>query len=265
MQNSRYKMSPIRHAGLRSALTDKQLRELETASFRKSFNAGQLIFKEGDKTTHSFIVMSGALKLSKIHPNGESHIIGLMFPDDLLCGTFKRRQTCSAEAATDLELCIIPHEAFLNLLEEAPKFERVLFRAALSELEACHDWMLLLRGCTAYQRVAGFLRLLAKRARPKDACAERDDRHPVRFTLPLTRREIACLLDMTEETVSRQMSLMKKQAIIELRPTREVVVPDPGLLAADTESGFRGAGASSNGHSAFANLAGGFAINLPYG
>ena len=124
---------------------------------------------EGDITTHSLIVLFGALKLAKVHPDGERHIIGLMFPDDLLCGTFKSHQTCSAEAATDVELCAIPLEILSNLCAEAPGLERVLFRAALSELEAGHDWIMLLRGCSAYQRVAGFLRLLAKRGQQDSA------------------------------------------------------------------------------------------------
>lgn len=235
---------PIKHRGIRTVLTEDQLRKLEGAARRKTFKAGEIIFMEGDITTHSFIVVSGALKLTKVHPDGERHVIGLMFPDDLLCGMFKSHQTCSAEAATDLELCAMPLESLSSLTAEAPGLERVLFRAALSELEGGHDWILLLRGCSAYQRVAGFLRLLAKRG-------QQDDSGSVRFTLPLSRAEIASFLGITIETVSRQMTLLKKRAIIELpvsRDSREVIVPNLALLAAHAEREQLGGSAGDFAH-----------------
>ncbi len=241
-------------------LTDEQLRKLEGASRRKSFKAGEPIFNEGDRTTHSFIVTSGALKLTKLHPDGERHVIGLMFPDDLLCGTFKPNYTCSAEAATDLVLCAMPLDTVIGLFDEAPKLERVLFRAALCELEASHDWMLLLRGCSAYQRVAGFLRLLAKRAQPGSRSAGREHAAGVRFTLPLSRAEIAGFLGITIETVSRQMTLMKKTAVIELpssHDNREVIVRNLALLSAHAERDFSGGGCPQASQPAFAAAAGG--------
>jgi CRP/FNR family transcriptional regulator len=238
---------PIRHRGIRNVLAEDQLHKLEGAARRKTFTAGEIVFMEGDITTHSFIVVSGALKLTKIHPDGERHVIGLMFPDDLLCGIFKSQQSCSAEAATDLELCAIPHEMLSSLTAEAPGLERVLFRAALSELEGGHDWILLLRGCSAYQRVAGFLRLVAKRGQQNESGG-------VHFSLPLSRAEIASFLGITIETVSRQMTLMKKRAIIELpasRDSREVIVPNVALLAAHAErEQLGGSSAGAFGHPA---------------
>ncbi len=239
---------PIGHRGIRTVLTEDQLHKLEGVSRRKSFKAGELIFMEGDITTHSFIVLSGVLKLTKIHPDGERHVIGLMFPEDLLCGVFKSHQTCSAEAATGLELCAIPLETLSSLIAEAQGLERVLFRAALSELEGGHDWILLLRGCSAYQRVAGFLRLLAKRG-------QLDEAGGVRFTLPLSRAEIASFLGITIETVSRQMTLMKKRGVIELpasRDSRDVHVPNLALLATHAEREQSGNGSGGSGGSASA-------------
>ena len=239
MQTDHCKTPPLAHRGIRSALTGKQLSKLKSASGQESFQAGELIFKEGDRPAHSFIMISGVLKLTKIHADGERHIVALMFPGDLLCGTFKPRQTCSAEAATDLKVCAMPLETIQDLLDEAPKFERVLLQAAMHQLEACQEWMLLLRGCPAYQRVAGFLYLLAKRAQPRIDFAQLGGTVPLRFILPLSRAEIAGFLGITIETVCRQMTLMKKHAVIELPPcrdNREVIVPDLRFLAAHAKS-----------------------------
>jgi CRP/FNR family transcriptional regulator len=230
----------VAHEGIRSALTEPQLSKLEAASELRTLKAGELLFSEGDKATHSFAVLSGAVKLTKTHPDGESRIIGLMFEGDLLCGTCGPLRTCSAEAGTDLELCAIPVEATSRLAGEAPKLERVFFQAALAELEARHDWMLLLRGSTAFQRVAGFFRLLIKRACPRGSGGRQGYPEPVHLTLPLSRAEIASFLDVTLETVSRQLTLMKKAGLIEFSSMRQVTVPDIWLLAAHAESSFQG-------------------------
>ena len=176
-----YNAYPIRHQGIRSVLNEDQMRKVEAVARRKSFKSGELIFMEGDITTHSYIVLSGALKLTKVHPDGERHITGLMFPEDLLCGLFKSHQTCSAEAATDVELCANPLEILSSLCAEAGAGTRLVPRG-LERAESRDDWILLLRGCSAYQRVAGFLRLVAKRG-------QQDQTGGVRFTLPLSRAE----------------------------------------------------------------------------
>jgi CRP/FNR family transcriptional regulator len=49
--------------------------------------------------------------------------------------------------------------------------------------------------------------------------------------LPLTRSELADYLGLTLETVSRMIGKLKRKGLIELRSTREVIVPDIELLA----------------------------------
>ncbi len=221
----------ITHDGLRSVLTDEQLCELETASRRRVLTADELIFREGGIADDVFVITSGTVKFTKIHPNKQSYIIGLMFPGEIICEVFKPRHTFSAAAATDVELCVIPPDALSHLLKSTPQVERALFRASLIELEACHDWTFLLRGCFSYQRLALFLWLLAMRAQPQSNGTQQNKVVTVQLFLPLSRAEIAGFLDITIETISRQMTLMKKRGIIEVRGSREVIIPNIGLLA----------------------------------
>ena len=58
--------------------------------------------------------------------------------------------------------------------------------------------------------------------------------------LPLTREAMADYLGLTLETVSRQMSALKRDGIIELQGKRHVIVPDYDRLleeAADDSDG----------------------------
>ena len=53
---------------------------------------------------------------------------------------------------------------------------------------------------------------------------------PVRLTLPLTREAMADYLGLTLDTVSRQMSALKRDGLIELEGKRQVLIPDFAAL-----------------------------------
>ena len=50
------------------------------------------------------------------------------------------------------------------------------------------------------------------------------------FDLPLTREEMADYLGLTLETVSRQISALRKDGVISLDGKRHVTVPNFGVL-----------------------------------
>ena len=54
------------------------------------------------------------------------------------------------------------------------------------------------------------------------------------FDLPLTREEMADYLGLTLETVSRQISALKKDGLIELEGKRHVSVPNFDRLLEET-------------------------------
>ena len=56
----------------------------------------------------------------------------------------------------------------------------------------------------------------------------------VAFDLPLTREAMADYLGLTLETVSRQMSGLKKDGVIRLEGKRHIVIPDFDILLDET-------------------------------
>jgi CRP/FNR family transcriptional regulator len=58
----------------------------------------------------------------------------------------------------------------------------------------------------------------------------------VTIDLPLTREAMSDYLGLTLETVSRQISALKREGIILLEGKRQVVVPDMARLLAQTGS-----------------------------
>jgi len=93
----------------------------------------------------------------------------------------------------------------------------------LDELDAARDWMLLLGRKTARERIASFMAILVRRAAALERRAPGDG---FVFTLPLTREAIADYLGLTIETVSRQITALKKAGVIEFDGSRTCRVPD---------------------------------------
>jgi CRP/FNR family transcriptional regulator len=78
------------------------------------------------------------------------------------------------------------------------------------------------------KKVAGFLMDIADRFRTSGCRATAIG--PVTFDLPLTRGEMANLLGLTIETVSRHLTKLVEAGLIALPSARGVTIRDPGAM-----------------------------------
>lgn len=224
----------IRHRAVCGALNDEELVELGRIGRIRQFKAGDVILADEEPTTFFANIVSGVIKLEKSSSDGRQQIVGLVFPPDFLGRAFSKANPYFAQAATDVEACTFPHTAFEQLLRKHPGLEHRLFENTLCELDSAREWMFVLGRKSAQEKVASFLHLIAKR-QPMIGCSHSglstDGPHAARFELPLTRADIADFLGLTIETVSRQLSNLKRQGTIQLMSGREVLVPDLHRLA----------------------------------
>lgn len=219
----------VRYRGLCSTLSGEQRDRLSAIGRRRIVPANHYIFRDGDEALSFGSILSGVVKLIKTTADGEQHIIGLMYAPDFLGHTFSKNHRFSAAAATEVVLCAFPRAPFARLLGDYPAIERWLFEFTAKELDLCRDWTLMLGRKSSYERVASLLLTIARRAR-YTGCSPLP-RNYAQFELPLTRSELADYLGLTLETVSRMIGQLKRKGIIELRSTREVIVPDIEQLA----------------------------------
>ena len=224
----------IRHRAICGALNAKDLARINLMARQKSYRAGETIFFEGDEVDYFGNVLSGVVKLGKLLPDGRQQIVGLQFASDFLGRAFKDKATCHAEAATDVELCIFPRKPFEALLNDSHDLEDRLFAKTLDELDAARDWLLLLGRQSAREKVARFLLMIARRI-PNIGCGAGEDADMIRFNLPLSRADMADFLGLTIETVSRQITRLKIDNLIEVEQNRTITVPSVSRL--ETASG----------------------------
>ena len=218
----------VRHRSLCAALTSEEIAGLNRISQRRNFASGEVVALEGDETFAHGNVVSGVAKLVRGLEDGREQIVGLLFPSDFMGRPLAPGQGAphTIQAATKLELCVFPREPFDALIADHPALERKLLERTLGELDAARDWMLLLGRKTAAERVATFLHTIARRSR-EVGCEP-----AAGFDLPLTRQDMADFIGLTIETVSRQVTKLRKDGVIVLEGNRRIARVDMARLAA---------------------------------
>jgi CRP/FNR family transcriptional regulator len=189
----------------------------------KRFAPGRVILRDHEEPDYFANVVEGVVKLTKTLSDGRQQIVGLQFPSDFLGRPFRQRSPYFAEAATEVTLCTFERNRFEGLMQQFPGIERRLFEHTLNELNAAQDWMVLLGRKSAAEKLASFLLMVARKTR-QTGCTTAEGLDFARFDLALSRNEIADYLGLTIETVSRQMTSLKRRGIIALEGPRTVVV-----------------------------------------
>ncbi|AJC82413.1 transcriptional activator FnrN (plasmid) [Rhizobium etli bv. phaseoli str. IE4803] len=211
-----------RHGVVCGALSAGQLSELSRHSLRRKVDAGCEIIAQGSENSFYSNIMRGVVKLCRVMSDGRQQIVGLQFAPDFVGRPFVRESTLSAEAATDAEICVFPRNLLERMILETRELQRSLHAQALNELDAAREWMLTLGRRTAEEKVASLLHLIAAHAETATSTA---------FDLPLSRAEIADFLGLTIETVSRQLTRLRKEGVIRIENIRHITVPDMDALA----------------------------------
>ncbi len=216
-----------RHKGMCGVLEPDQLMELARTAHKARVEPGSELI--GDSTEiHSYAnIMRGVVKLTKVLEDGRQQVVGLQFAPDFLGRLYGDENAVAAEAASDVELCVVPRAALETLVARYPALEHRLMRQTLRELDEARDWMVTLGRKTAQEKVASFLYLIATHADP-DGRVEGS----VAYDLPLSRLDIADFLGLTIETVSRQLTRLRRSEIIRITNTRHVEIPDLARLGA---------------------------------
>lgn len=149
-----------------------------------------------------FAVKKGALKAYQVEAAGREIIRGFYFMGDVIGyeAIYNKEYLYTVAALSDVELCEIPYDKFLKLLQTRPKLqERILYLMSRELTVGTYT-----TAVPAEQRLAAFLLDVKKRLRCVAGCLE----------LPMSRQDIGNYLSLTAETVSRILSRFHQQGLI---------------------------------------------------
>ena len=214
----------VRNRAICAGLEPDELDALGQLGRKQRVMKGQTVVWEGDDSVVVANVIEGVLKVSMSISDGREQIVGLVFASDFIGRPFGQQNPYSVTALTDAELCIFSRSTFDSFARQHPELEHKLLRRTLTELDRAHEWMLLLGKKTATERIATLL--LEMSARLGETGCSADKNALDRFELPLDRQQMGDVLGLTIETVSRQLSLLKADGVINLPDRRTVAIQD---------------------------------------
>lgn len=221
----------IRHRAVCATCNEDELRQLEDIKYYRTFEAGQTIMFEGDEMQFVASVVKGAARLSRTLPDGRLQMLGLLLPSDFIGRPGRDRVAYDVEAIQTVTLCCFRRKPFEEMVENTPHIGQRLLTMSLDELDVAREWMMLLGRKTAREKISCLLSLVGRRTAALNLRPVADG---LSFEMPITREAMGEYLGLTIETVSRQMTALRKDGIIAVTGSRAITVPDLGRLMAET-------------------------------
>lgn len=219
----------VRHVAICGVLDGGELAQFRRSGATIDRAAGETVFFEGERATHVYNLTKGALRLSKLLPDGRRQIAGFLFPGDFLGITMEDEHAFTAEAMTNSTLCQFARSRFDGFVDTHPHLERRLYAIAARELAAARQQVVLLGRKTATEKVASFLLMLASGSSRRGLAKDAD------VVIPMSRSDIADYLGLRIETVSRELSALKASRVIQMTSMHSVRLVDRNRLAAISE------------------------------
>jgi CRP/FNR family transcriptional regulator, anaerobic regulatory protein len=222
----------VRNRAICAALDSSELTVLNTIGRRRNLLAGESLMWEGEDSVIVANVITGVLKLSSGTEDGREQIVGVAYPSDFIGRPFGSTTAYGVTALTDARVCVFGRKDFDAFAREHPVLEHKLLQRTLDELDRTRGWMLLLGRKSAGEKVATFLLDLSERL-VEPGCAIPVEGPLKRIVLPFSRQQVADVLGLTIETVSRQFTRLKAEGVIDLPSRREVQILDRAALVAE--------------------------------
>lgn len=213
----------VRNRAICAALDVDEVALLGKLGRHNKLVAGQTLLWEGEDALLVANVIDGVLKLSTSMSDGREQIVGVVYPSDFIGRPFGSQTQYNVTALTDAHVCTFSSKDFENFAREHPELEHKLLERTLAELDRTRRWLLLLGRMTASEKIANFLIDMSERLVRPDCGFDGPARG---FDLPFGRQQIADILGLTIETVSRRLNDFKAQGLIDMPSRRRIEILD---------------------------------------
>lgn len=192
------------------------------ASRLRVLRRGEVLSWEDDDAYEVGNVRDGALKVTASLRDGREQIVGVAWPGAFVGELFAQRTGHRLTALTASTICLFRRSEIDGLVARHPVLARALLQSVSRDLDGARRSILALGRKTATERVASLLIDMRRTAICDPAALAQ---------MPLGRQQMADLLGLTIETVSRKIRQFERAGVIELKGTRLFRVLDELGLA----------------------------------
>lgn len=209
-----------------STLDSQQLLKITDLIIHKEYKKGELLIMEGEAMDSLVILNEGQVKAFRTTQDGREQILHIFSEGDFFGERNLLRDyasTYSIEALEEVHVCLIHKREFQLLIKEYPDIALRIMEELCERLDRLENTVEAMGTRPVEARVSSVLLEFADKygkPHPKGTLIE----------LPLSREGIAHYIGLTRETVSRKMSLLQDDGILEMVGNKKVLLLDREAL-----------------------------------
>jgi len=206
-------------------LSAEDLAAVAELSHPRQFDAGQVVFREGDASNTCYIVRSGHARAVREHADGRALALATFGPGEMfgeLAMFDDERRSATVEAIEPLEALAVMGADMRRLMARRPQLAIALAAALARRLRNMNERLASQSFQTVQSRVANVLGQLVEQARAEGA-ADGD------VAITATQAEVAQLAGSSRESASRFLAVLERAGVISQGRGR-VTVHDPEAL-----------------------------------
>jgi len=205
-----------------SDLLPEQRHALARIALRRRYDRGAAIFSEGDEARGFYVILSGAVRIYKLSPEGKEQILHIFEDGDpfgevaVFSGT---SFPAYADAVKESSLLFFPRDAFISLIRQDPDLSLAMLAVLSRRLRIFAGIIEDLSLKEVPGRLAVHVLSLSEKNGGRDE-----------VELTMSKGQLASLLGTIPETLSRIFSRMQKGGLLRSEGTRVVILDRPRLI-----------------------------------
>lgn len=220
------KVDLIRSVPLFSTLTDEEFDQISHVFVTRAYRKNQVIFLEEETGNYMYLVLAGKVKVAKSGASGKETILAIHRAGDffgemsLLDG---KTAPATVSAMEDSKIISVSGADFHKYLLHNERVLLQIIQVLCARLRQVWQTQSLSSG-SADARIRMGIHQLAKRHGIRDA-------RGIIIDLKITHQELAEMVGTSRETVTRVLTHLKEQGIIEVDQRRMTLIDSARLLA----------------------------------
>ena len=221
----------LAQVGLFNSLSETELTFLAQRAVPRSFSPGEMVFTEGDDCAGMYVVESGSIRIFKTSTGGREQVLSIDGPGSSVAelpvfdgGNYP----ASVSAVETSTLLFISKQDFQALCLAHPQVALKVLRVVGARLRKLVGIIEELSFTTVRHRLAALLVRLARREGTRTADG-------IEIMLPSSNQELAAQIGTVRELVSRNLSRLQSEGLIQV-DNRRLEIPSLRRLEAELEA-----------------------------
>jgi CRP/FNR family transcriptional regulator len=208
-----------------AGLSPDELSRLAEVAVPRTYEPGQVVFREGDEGDTCFVVRTGSLKATRTHSDGRTIALTELRAGDMfgeLAMFSGETRSATVEAVEDTQAVALLGPDLRRLLTQHPDIAIKMLAALAERVRSANDRIASQSFQGVASRVAGVL-VTQVESRQAEGAGDSD------VKVQMTQADIAQLAGTSRESASRFLATLERAGVVELGRGK-VVVRDPSAL-----------------------------------